>query len=275
MIKIGQLNELKVIKAVEFGVYLDGDDKGEILLPTKVVPEGTQPNDILNVFIYFDSEDRLIATTVRPRAQVGDCAFLKVVDVNHVGAFLDWGLDKDLLVPRPEQSRPMEKGKSYLVYLKQAHDGRVFASSKLDYFLDKTAAHFKVGDEVELFIAEATDLGSKVIINHKHWGLIYSDDVFQPLHYGQKTRGYIKTIRDDGKIDVTLRKTGQKNRNDLGERILAELKRHDGFLGLHDKSPSFEIQRVFNDSKKSFKSAIGQLYKQGLIKIEANGIRLA
>ncbi len=274
MIKIGQLNKLKVVKEVDFGVYLDGDDRGEILLPKKVVPEGTQLNDVLDVFIYFDSEDRVIATTKRPYAQLGHCAFLKVVDVNHVGAFLDWGLDKDLLVPKPEQHRPMENDKSYLVYLKQDHEGRILASSKLDYFLDTTQPRFKPGDEVSLLIAETTDLGHKVIINHKHWGLVYASDVFKRLRYGQKTRGYIKSIRDDGKIDVTLRQMGKEGAEGLAGRIRAEIAKQGGFLALHDKSSPVDIQRVFGESKKSFKNAIGQLYKQGKIDIEANGIRL-
>ena len=274
MTKIGRLNQLKVVKEVAFGVYLDGGDLGEILLPKKVVPKDTQINDILDVFVYFDSEDRVIATTRHPYAQVGECAFLKVGDVNHVGAFLDWGLDKDLLVPKAEQYHRMEQDKSYLVYLKQDTEGRILASSKIDYFLNTTRAHFKPGDQVDLLIADTTDLGHKVIINHRHWGLVYAGDVFKPLRYGQKTKGYIKTIRDDGKIDVTLRKLGKAGATGLAARILDELAKQGGFLGLHDKSSPVDIQRVFGESKKSFKNAIGQLYKKGDIAIEANGIRL-
>lgn len=274
MIQIGQFNTLNVIKEVPFGIYLDGGDLGQILLPNKVVPKGTKLNDALDVFIYFDSEDKIIATTMRPRVQVGGCAFLKVVDVNHVGAFLDWGLDKDLLVPRPEQVRPMEKDKSYIVYVKQDHQGRLIGSSKLDYFLDKSPAQFKVGDEVCLMIAATTELGTKVIINDSHWGLVHSADIFQTLNFGRRIPGYIKTIREDGKIDVVLRKVGQDSIRDLAKVILAELQKQDGFIPLHDKSSSLEIQRTFSQSKKSFKSAIGQLYKQGDIHIESDGIRL-
>lgn len=274
MIKIGQFNQLKVIKEVPFGVYLDGHDWDEILLPKKVVPQGTKVGDVLDVFIYFDSEDKIIATTVRPRVQMGACAFLKVIDVNRVGAFLDWGLDKDLLVPMPEQHRPMEKDKSYIIYLKQDNKGRIIASSKIDHFLSKTPANFKAGDEVKLLIAETTNLGTKAIINNTHWGLIHSADIFQNLGYGKRIPGYIKTIRDDGKIDVVLRKMGQDNIHDLAKRILTELNNKAGFLPLHDKSSAEEIQRAFGESKKSFKSAIGQLYKQGAIVIEDNGIRL-
>lgn len=274
MIKVGQYNKLRVIKEVSFGIYLDGGEWGDILLPKKVVPQGSKVNDVIDVFIYFDSDDKIIATTLRPRARLGSCAYLKVIDVNRVGAFLDWGLDKDLLVPKPEQYRPMEKDKSYIVFVKQDNKGRIIASSKLDYFLDKSPAYFKPGDEVNLMIAESTELGTKVIINGTHWGLIHSGDIFQTLSYGKRIPGYIKTVREDGKIDVVLRKTGQDSIHELAERILAELQNKDGFLPLHDKSSSIDIQRAFSESKKSFKSAIGRLYKRGEIKIEADGIRL-
>jgi len=274
MIKVGQFNKLTVIKEVPFGIYLDGKDCGEILLPNKVVPNGTKINDILDVFIYFDSEDKIIATTLQPRVKLDLCAFLKVIDVNPVGAFLDWGLDKDLLVPRPEQRRPMEKDKSYIIYVKQDNKGRLIASSKLDYFLDKSPISFKQGDEVSLLIAETSELGTKVIINDAHWGLIHSGDIFQSLSYGKRMLGFIKTIRDDGKIDVVLRKQGQDSIRELAKRIFLELHKTNGFLPLHDKSSSLDIQKAFGESKKSFKSAIGQLYKQGEIDIEPNGIRL-
>jgi predicted RNA-binding protein (virulence factor B family) len=274
MIRVGQFNKLRVIKEVAFGLYLDGDEWGDILLPNKWVPKGTKLDDIVEVFIYFDSEDKIIATTMRPKAKLGGCAFLKVIDVNRVGAFLDWGLEKDLLVPVPEQYKPMEKDKSYLVYLKLDNKDRIIASSKLDHFLDKSPAHFKPGDEVSLLIANTTELGNKVIINDKHWGLIHFGDIFQSLGYGQKMKGYIKTIRDDGKIDVVLRKTGHESIPDLARRILAELHHQKGFLPLHDKSSPLDIQRVFKESKKSFKNAIGALYKSGQITIETDGIRL-
>ncbi|HRD69662.1 MAG TPA: S1-like domain-containing RNA-binding protein [Legionella sp.] len=274
MIKVGQFNTLVVVKEVPFGVYLDGGEWGEILLPNKVVPKEIQINDSLDVFIYFDSEDKIIATTARPRVQVGGCGFLKVIDVNRVGAFLDWGLDKDLLVPVPEQQRPMEQNKSYIVYLKLDNKGRIIASSKLDHFLDKTPIPWQRGDEVNILVAEVSPLGNKVIIENSHWGLIHSGDIFQSLGYGKRMTGYIKNIREDGKIDVVLKKMGQDSIHDLASRILMELNNKGGFLPLHDKSSSLDIQRAFKDSKKSFKSAIGRLYKQGEILIEADGIRL-
>lgn len=274
MIQIGRFNKLMVIKEVPFGIFLDGDEWGDILLPNKVVPKGTKLNDIIEVFIYFDSKDKIIATTLRPQVQLGHCAFLKVIDVNRVGAFLDWGLDKDLLVPKPEQKRPMEIDKSYIVYVKQDNEERIIASSKLDYFLDKSPANFKPGDEVNLLIAETTALGNKVIINDTHWGLIHANEIFQTLRYGKRMRGYIQTIREDGKIDVVLRKLGQDNIRELTQRILMALEKAGGFLPLHDKSSSLDIQHAFGESKKSFKSAIGQLYKRKEINIESNGIRL-
>lgn len=274
MLKIGCYNRLKAIKSVPFGVYLDGEERGEILLPNKHAPKDIQYNDQLDVFIYFDSEDKIIATTQRPRVTLGRCALLKVVDVNRVGAFLDWGLDKDLLVPKSEQQRPMERDKYYIVYVKQDNQDRLIASSKLDYFLSKSPPCYQVGEEVNLLIADATPLGRKVVINDAHWGLIHSADIFQTLVYGKRVKGYIKTIREDGKIDIVLRKIGQDNIHDLAKRILEELHKAGGFLALHDKSSSEDIQRAFSESKKSFKSAIGQLYKRGEIVIEPNGIRL-
>jgi predicted RNA-binding protein (virulence factor B family) len=273
MLKVGQVNRLTVLKRVPFGLYLDGDAWGEILLPAKFVPQGCDITDQLDVFIYFDSEDKIIATTQRPRAQIHSVAFLKVIDVAPFGAFLDWGLDKDLLVPKLEQLRPMEKDKSYIVYVKQDNQGRLIASSKIDYFLDKSPAHYKPGEEVNLLIADSTPLGTKVIINHSHWGLVHSSEIFQVLSYGKKMRGYIKTQRADGKIDVVLRKMGQDTIRDLAKRILSELQIRHGFLALHDKSPPEEIMRVFGESKKNFKNAIGQLYKEGDITIESDGIR--
>lgn len=274
MVNVGQFNKLKIVKKVPFGVYLDGGSWGEILLPNKYVPEAAQLDDEVHVFIYFDSEDKVIATTVRPRVKLGNCAFLPVVDVNAVGAFLDWGLDKDLLVPGSEQHRPMELGKSYLVYVKQDNQGRLIASSKIDHFLDKQPASYKKGDEVSLFIAENTTLGTKVVINSTHWGLIHSADLFARVSYGDKIPGYIKNIRDDGKIDVVLKKAGHEHSLDLAGRILEMLREKGGFLPLHDKSSPLDIQRAFGESKKSFKNAIGHLYKQGAIQIEAQGIRV-
>ena len=274
MVEVGRFNRLKVVKAVPFGLYLDGDDWGEVLLPSRFVPKGCQVGDVVEVFLYLDSEDEIIATTQRPRAKLGGFAFLEVVDVNPVGAFLDWGLDKDLLAPRPEQRRPMEIGKSYIVYVKRDGEGRLVASSKIDRFLDKLPPRFKPGEEVSLLIAENSDLGTKAIVNDAHWGLIHKGDIFQELRYGKRMRGYIKRVRRDGKIDLVLSRAGHDGISDLSGDLLDRLRKSGGFLALHDKSSAEEIKRVLGVSKKSFKSAVGRLYKRRLITIEENGIRL-
>ncbi len=272
--KVGQINSLNVVKQVPFGVYLDGGEFGEILLPSKVVPTGTNIDDSIEVFIYHDSEDKLIATTKRPFAKIGEFALLKVIDTNRFGAFLNWGLDKDLLVPAPEQRRPMQVGKSYLVYLKLDGVGRVVGSSKIDRFLDLTPSKLRIRDKIAMVIAENSPLGTKVIINNSHWGLLHNSDIFKPFSYGQKVQGYVKNIRADGKIDVIVGKLGQDKIAGLAKVIIAELNKRDGFIALHDKSSSEEIKRVFNESKKSYKNAIAQLYKRKEILIEDGGIRL-
>jgi uncharacterized protein len=274
MVHVGQFNKLKVIKEVAFGVYLDGEEFGEVLLPSKVVPKGTLIGDEVNVFIYFDSEDKIIVTTKRPRAFVGSFASLRVIDINRAGAFLDWGLDKDLLVPKALQHRPMTLNNYYVVYIFNDNEGRIVASTKLDYYLDKTPPEYMPGEEVNLIIAGTSPLGYKAIINNQHWGLIHRDDVFQSIALGNKLPGYIKKIRADGKIDVVLRKMGQDSVDELSERILEELNKADGYLPLHDKSNPEDIKRVFNESKKNFKRSLGLLYKRGKILLEAEGIRL-
>lgn len=274
MVKVGKFNSLMVIKEVPFGVYLDGQDLGEILLPKKYVPKDIGVGDMVHVFLYFDSEDKIIATTQKPFIELNTCAFLKVIDINPTGVFLDWGLDKDLYVPRAEQHRPMEKDKRYIVYLKEDFKGRLIASSKVDHLLDKTKPIYCLNEEVNLLIAGQTELGFKVIIESLHWGLIHQSEVFKTLHYGQKTTGMIQKIREDGKIDVVLRKPAAIGRDELAIRILEALRKAGGFLPLYDKSSTEDIQLHFGESKKRFKNTIGVLYKQGEILIEPNGIRL-
>ncbi len=274
MSEIGQMNQLVVVKEVPFGVYLDAHDYGEVLLPSKFVPADCKVRDELDVFLYFDSEDKLIATTQRPRAVVGKFAYLKVIEISQVGAFLDWGLQKDLLVPFPLQRRRMEQGKFYLVYVTLDDQGRIIASSKIDKYLDRWPANYEEGEEVNLMIAEQCDIGRKAIINHRHWGVLYEAEIFKSIRYGKKLKGYIKQIREDGKLDLTLNKPGRGKIEDLAEQILIELKAGTGFVALHDKSPAEEIYRAYGQSKKTFKSAIGQLYKKRLIVIENDGIRL-
>lgn len=275
MIEIGKYNTLTVVKVVDFGVYLDGGDRGEILMPNEYVPENCFPDDEVRVFIYFDSEDRIVATTEVPAVQVGEFAFLKVVAVTGVGAFLDWGLRKDLLVPFREQRDPMVEGRSYLVYayVDKTSD-RIVASTKIDKFLDQVYPDYEPGQEVDVLIARKSDLGYSVIINNAHWGLIYDNEIFQPLKPGQKLKGYIKMVREDDKIDVSLQPAGYAKIEGLAGVILEKLKDYNGVLDLSDKSEPEEIYRVFGCSKKNYKKALGTLLKQGLIEISETEVRL-
>lgn len=237
MVEIGKYNTLTVVKIVDFGVYLDGGERGEILMPKEYVPTNCSPDDEVEVFVYFDSEDRIVATTEIPAIQVGEFAFLKVVAVSKVGAFLGWGLRKDLFVPFREQRDPMVEGKSYLVYayVDKASD-RIVASTKIEKFLDQVFPDYEPGEEVEVLIARKTDLGYAVIVNHAHWGLVYDNEIFRPLKIGQKMRGYIKTVREDEKIDVSLQPAGYGKIEGLAGMILEKLKDYGGVLDLSDKS---------------------------------------
>lgn len=276
MIQPGKYNTLRVVKELDFGIYLDGGEMGEILMPTKWVPEGTQPEDMLDVFIYFDSEDRPIATTLKPKAQVGEFAWLKAKAVDRIGAFLDWGLDKDLLVPFKEQNAKMEEGRSYLVYLyMDPRSNRIAASARLEKYLDVEPADYTPGEAVDLLIWTRSDMGYKAIINQKHTGLIYSSEVFHDIRAGQQMTGYISQVRPDGKIDLRLQRSGYLNViDDTSERILQALRENDGFLPLTDKSDPEQIYKVLEMSKKNFKKAAGALYRQKLILIGDNGLSL-
>lgn len=274
MLRIGNYNELEIIKEVDFGVYLlSGED--EILLPKKYVPEGAKVGDKINVFIYRDSEDRLIATTLKPKAVVGEFAYLRVKDVNNVGAFLDWGLEKDLFVPHSQQKVKMEKDKRYVVrvYLDDVSK-RILASSKLNKYFADDITDIKEGDEVDLLVYKYTEIGAGVIINNKYPGMVYKSDIYQSLTTGDKLKGYIFKIREDGKIDVTIRKIGFKKIVDSRDKILDALKENGGFLPLTDKSTPETIERTLEMSKGVFKKAIGNLYKERKIEILEYGIKL-
>jgi uncharacterized protein len=275
MIKIGQTYELEVIKFLDFGAFLDAKDLGEVLLPRKYVPVDLQVGDLIKVFLYLDSEDRPVATIQKPKASVGEFVYLKVLDTTYVGAFLDWGLDKDLLVPFAEQHVNMKVGKSYLVYLyRDKIDGRIVASSKIDKFIDEEKAHtFSPMQEVDLIIANSTDLGYKAIINHSFFGLLYKGEVFQRLSFGQSLKGFIKHIRSDGKIDLSLQNDPQAHDKNA-QIVLNYLQEENGFAPVHDKSDPSVIAELFGISKGAFKKAIGKLYKQKLIRIEMDGIYL-
>lgn len=275
MTEIGKINHLYVVKEVDFGIYLDGGDLGEILMPKRYVPEGTQPEDTIDAFIYLDSEDRLVATTEKPLAMVEEFALLEVVAVTPVGAFLNWGLPKDLFVPFREQRQPMEEGRKYLVYVYvDTNTKRIAASSKIENYLDNIPVDYDVDEEVDLIIVNESDLGYNAIIDNSHLGIIFKNEVFQPLNPGDKIQGFIKKIRTDGKIDLCLQKSGYEKISSFVDRIIAELQKNKGFLPLTDKSSPEEIYKVFKISKKNFKAAIGALYKKRFIAFEDNGIRL-
>lgn len=276
MIQIGKYNTLGVIKKVDFGVYLDGGEKGEILMPVRYVPEGTEIGDEVEVFVYLDSEDRLIATTEKPYAQVGEFAMLRVKSVDRFGAFLDWGLMKDLLVPFREQKINMVEGRSYLVYIYvDEESGRIAASAKLNKFLGKSVPQYQPGEEVDLILESESDLGYNAIINNSHSGILYENEVFEQLEKGQKIKGYIKKIREDHKIDLSLYKSGYEKVDPVAQSILDMLKKEEGILKVTDKSDAEIIYELFGVSKKTFKKAIGALYKQRLIILESDHIKLS
>lgn len=275
MVKIGKYNTLKIVKDLDFGVYLDGGDGLEILLPARYVPKNVKPGDEVEVFIYHDNEGRLIATTAKPLAQAGEFQFMEVKSVNNTGAFLEWGLMKDLLVPFKEQKMPMREGRWYLVYVHVDHvTGRIVASARIDKYLDNVIPNYSFNQEVDLLVAEDTEIGYKVIINNTHWGLVYHSEVFQRLEKGEHLKGYIKEVREDEKIDVSLTPLGYKKVEGIAKTILDSLKAQGGYVAVHDKSEPELIYSLFRCSKKAFKQAIGALYKQKIIDIETEGIRL-
>jgi len=273
---IGKMNTLQVLKTVDFGVYLDAGALGEVLLPRRYVPEHCHVGEDIEVFLYHDSEDRVIATTETPYAKVNECAYLTCVATNRAGAFLNWGLMKDLLVPFNQQKPPMEKGKSYIVYLYiDDQSGRIAASAKLDRFLFQDSDEdFNEGDAVQLLNANKTELGYKMIINHRYWGLLHQHDASRSLKRGERCSGFIKNIRDDGKIDVCLHLDIRDKLDSTAQSILKSLRQHGGFMPYHDKSSPDDILRVFAMSKGLFKKGIGSLYKAKMIRIETDGIHL-
>lgn len=274
-VEIGKYNTLSVIAVTQNGVYLDGQDLGEILLPNRYVPTDCQVGANINVFVYVDSAERFVATTEKVLGQVGEFVSLKVAQVNKMGAFLDWGLPKDLLVPYNQQHTKMEVGKYYLVriFLDQ-HTDRIVASSKLDKFIDIWPAEYQQGDKVKLIIGGKTDLGFKAIVNDLHWGLLYDNEIFQPLRIGKKIDGYIKQVREDGRLDLILTRGSKNTVNSFADKLLDEMRKNNGFLPLHDKSAPELIQRTLGVSKKTFKATVGNLLKKGKLSIEKNGIRL-
>ncbi len=278
MALIGRYNSLQVVKHTDFGLYLDGGADGEILLPKRYIPKDTpsEVEDWLNVFIYLDSSDKLIATTEKPKVQVGEFASLKVLEINSIGIFLDWGLPKDLLLPYSEEKHSLEAGQYCVVHVYlDKHTRRITATARLDRYLDVRPAAYQVGQPVDLLVAEATDMGFKAIINNQHWGLIHKNEVFKFLRSGMREKGFIKELRGDGKISLSLQPVGQDAANSLHESIVKRLQDNGGTLQVSDKSPPEVISNLFGVSKGNFKKAIGALYKQGKIVIHPDRIDLA
>ena len=272
--KIGEYNELEVIKQLDFGIYLKADNE-EILMPAKWVPTGTKIGDLLNVFLFLDSEDRLIATTIKPLATANSFAFLEVKQVNDFGAFMNWGMDKDLLVPFREQNGKMIEGNSYVVFVfVDEMTNRMVGSARLNRFIEPATDDVRENDLVDLLIYSETPLGFNAIINNRFSGLIYKNEIYESIRVGDKVKGFIKTIREDGKIDLRLQKSGYELVDDVKWRILNLLKDSNGLLPLNDDSTPEEIKAKLQISKKAFKKAIGALYKERLVKLTAKGIEL-
>jgi len=275
MTQLGRYNHLRVIKRTDIGIFLDGDRFGEILLPRRYERESMQPGDEVEVFVYNDSEDRVVATTQQPRAQVGECAYLRVVGTSKFGAFLDWGLPKDLLVPFSEQQKPMQLGYSYTAYLfiDESTD-RIAASTRLENHLSLDGSGFKPRQVVDCLIYGKSDLGFKAVVDGSHLGQFYGNETFQPLHYGERVNAYIKQIRADGRIDLMLQLPSPQQRDQLSEAIISHLRQNEGVSRLTDKSPPDAIYQAFGVSKANYKKALGRLYKQRRISIEKHLITL-
>ena len=276
-IEVGRMNHLQVVKTVEMGFFLGVSEEAEdtVLLPRRYVSDRLDIGDELDVFVYADSEDRLLATTETPKAMVGEMAFLRVVEVNQTGAFLDWGLPKDLLLPYGEQKERLYDGDFCSVFVyKDKYAERVVASQRLNRHIGKTTAKYAVGDKVQIDVVTRTDLGYKVVVNHAHWGLLYANEVFKPLRRGLRTVAWVKKVVADDKVDLNLEPPKLERFSNASEQILSDLEAEGGFIPLHDKSPPEDIRRRFGMSKKHFKAAVGKLYRERKITIDSEGIRL-
>ncbi|MFC3023953.1 S1 RNA-binding domain-containing protein [Vibrio zhugei] len=276
MMNIGRINRLEVVNKAEFGVFLDAGEYGRALLPNRYTSDDIEVGQYVEAFLYFDSENQIAATTETPIAQVGEWGLMKVEGVNNVGAFVSWGIkEKDLLIPYSEQRGQLYEGQTILVYVySDKASGRIVGTTKFNKWLDQTPANYQPNQEVDLLIAERSELGFKAIINGQHWGMLFPSDVFGKLFVGKKLKGYIKEIRDDGKINLALQKQGVAKMDDLSSKILDLLEKKGGFLPLSDKSSPDAIFATFRTSKGTFKKTIGGLYKQGKIRISADGLTL-
>lgn len=277
MIRLGKRNRLQVLREVDFGLYLDAGEIGDVLMPSRYVPESAKEGDVLDVFLYLDGEERLVATTEQPLVEVGQFACLEVSWVNEYGAFLNWGLMKDLFCPFREQKQKMKQGRKYLIYCYiDPITYRIVASAKVEKFLSKERPDYASGDEVEALVMQPTEIGVKAIVDGKYSGLLFRNEIFQPLHIGDRVTAYVKQVRDDGKIDLKLqRHFGKLRITDFSAQLLDYLRRHpEGYCPLGDKSDADDIYSTFGVSKKTFKRGVGDLYKQRLITIDDDGLRL-
>ncbi len=275
MIEYGKINSLRVKKVDGNMIALDGGELGEVFLPKKEVHGRCRVNDNVEVFLYLDSKDQVIVTANKPYVEAGQFALLKVVTANSYGAFLDWGLERDIRVSEKEQQKRMRQGEFYLVYVYNDKNNRIAASSRLTKFMKNIPADFKEGQRVDLVIGDITPMGYRAIINGTHIGVLYKNEVFQLLKQGQPIKGYIKKIREDGRIDLSLQRRSAREIDDLSGKIMNVLKEHGGRLEISDKTSPERIYSLFGVSKKRYKSAIGTLYKKRLIKIEDYAIRIA
>ncbi|ADZ91310.1 S1 RNA-binding domain-containing protein [Marinomonas mediterranea] len=273
--QIGRVNNLRIVKEKDFGVYLDALNLGEILLPKRYVPANSKVGDELDVFVYLDSEDELIATTLMPEVQVGEFAGLKAIAVNQVGAFFDWGLPKDLLVPFSQQKNTIEEGQTHLVfvYLDQ-HTNRIVATTKIDALLNRDEPPYRAGDKVEVIVGDKTNIGFKCIIDQRFWGVLFFQDAFRQLRKGERAQAFVKRVREDGKIDLSLQPVGYKKVQNILDDIIEHLKANGGEMAITDKSSPDEINRVFKVSKATFKKAIGALYKDKKILLSKDKVTL-
>ena len=276
MIEIGKYIDLKILRKTSVGFFLGDEEGEEVLLPNKYCPENMKLEEELKVFVYRDSSEKKVATTLIPKISLHEFALLEVSSVSGVGAFLDWGLEKELMVPFREQRQKMEEGRWYIVYLDlDEKTDRLYASNRIEKFLQNEAVSLSIGEEVELLVLQKTDLGYSVIVNHAYKGLIYENEIFQELNIGDRLKGYVKNLREDNKIDISIHPLGYKNFNDANsELIFNALIEHEGFLPFTDRSTPEEIYSQFGISKKAFKKSIGALYKQRKIDIQSQGIKL-
>ncbi len=275
MIRLGNFNSLEVLRETSVGLFLGDEDVDDLLLPTKYIPDGTKVGDTLDVFCYLDHEERPIATTLTPFIKRDEFGFLRVAEVNEVGAFLDWGLEKHLLVPFREQREKMRAGQWYVVYCYLDEKSfRLVASARVKNFLKNDSLTYQTKDEVHLLVSRSTDLGYEVVVDNQCLGLVYRDEVFQPIQVGDRLNGFVKKVRSDKKLDISLKPIGYSNLESSALEVYTRLEQDGGFIGLHDKSSPEDIQETFQMSKKSFKKAIGILYKARKIELKKDGIYL-